>query len=119
MTVGSPAPAIAGVRPDGSRVSVELDGSGGSDESGGSGGSELLLIFLTSECRECAGIWDRLTAGAEGAVLVVTPGPETESRRKVAERSASAGSQPLTVVMSSEVWHAFGITRAPWLVEVR
>ena len=71
------------------------------------------LLFLTSSCVGCRPVWSGL--GAErSAVLVVTPSPSTESARLVAEL-APAGVQ---VVMSSEGWHAYGVTLAPWAVEI-
>ena len=49
------------------------------------------------------------------ATLVLTPGPETESRRRVAQL---AGPVPHRVLMSGAAWHSYGITKAPWVVEI-
>lgn len=107
LRIGSPAPAVvAGIAPDGTAVNVALSGS------------EVRLVFLTSDCRECSRAWDRVATGTDKDMVVVTPGPETESRRRVAERLSSAEGQPVTVVMSSQAWHTFGVSRAPWLIEI-
>jgi hypothetical protein len=44
----------------------------------------------------------------------VTPSPSTESAKQV-DALAPAG---MEVLMSSEAWHAFSITAAPWYVVV-
>lgn len=108
---GSPAPAISGVSPNGSPVGVETNVA------------NLRLVFLTAECKECQESWRRLSAEPSAATIVVTPGPETESSRRIADMSRSkppitAPGQPLRVVMSSATWHAYGVTKAPWRVEI-
>ncbi len=53
-----------------------------------------------------------LPAVAGGCPLViVTPSPSTESRRRVAGLAPPS----VPVVMSSDAWHAYGVARAPWL----
>lgn len=99
--VSGPAPTLAGVRPDGSDVAVSPAAVGNLD-----------LLFLTSDCRECRGSW---SSARRPDVVIVTPDPSTDSPRAV-DRVAPAGA---TVVMSSEAWHAYGVTRSPWKVEVR
>ena len=99
--VSGPAPALAGVRPDGSQVEVSPATL-----------ERLDLLFLTSDCRECRESWSSAT-GPD--VVIVTPDPSTDSPRAVS-RMAPPGSE---VVMSSEAWHAYGVTRSPWKVEVR
>jgi hypothetical protein len=47
--------------------------------------------------------------------VIVTPSPTTEDARAVAELAPEAG---IPVVMSSEVWHAYSVARAPWYVGV-
>ena len=94
-----PAPRIEGVTPGSERIALAFPDS------------DVDLLFLTSDCRECRECWGRLAGGN----VVVTPDPATDSRRSVA-KLAPAG---ITVVMSSNAWHAYGITKAPWLVEVR
>jgi hypothetical protein len=86
--------------PDGSLVQVDI--SNGRRE----------LLFLTSSCQPCRGVWASLSAASP--VVVVTPGPSTESRRAVA-RLAPEG---LLVVMSSTVWFAFAPGPAPWRVKL-
>lgn len=74
------------------------------------------MLFLTSSCRPCQAVWELLgEAGAlPGRLAVVTPGPATESRRRVA---AMAPAGP-TVVMSDQTWLAYGPGPAPWSVTV-
>jgi hypothetical protein len=105
---------VSGVLPDGS--STEADTANG----------RVSLLFLTSECRECKAAWRRALAGSAGTVIV-TPGPETESSRRVAKLSEGlsggqrGGPTPegaIRVVMSSSAWHAYGVTKAPWSVEI-
>lgn len=69
------------------------------------------LYFLTSSCQPCRPVW---AAVGDGAAVVVTPDPSTESRRKVAELAPDG----VTVVMSSEAWFAYGAGPAPWKVTV-
>ena len=93
------APAISGSTPAGEPIGLDL------------AGTDADLLFITSDCRECRSRWARVREGE----LIVTPDPSTESARSVA-RLAPAGA---TVIMSSRCWHDYGITKAPWLVEVR
>jgi hypothetical protein len=93
------APVIVGSTTSGESIELELSGS------------DTDVFFLTSDCKECRSCWGDLREGD----VVVTPDPSTESARSVA-RIAPAG---VTVVMSSRGWHDYGITKAPWLVEVR
>jgi hypothetical protein len=98
--LGASARDITGVDVNGRPVEVPL----GSGRSG--------VIFLTSSCPPCQAIWG--SASTDLALYLVTPSPTTESRRQVA-RLAPPG---VTVVMSSEAWHEYGVGRAPWLVVV-
>lgn len=66
------------------------------------------LLFLTSSCLPCRELW--ASAGAEA--VVITPSPTTESRRAIV-RLAGATTR---VVMSSDVWTAYAVTKAPWRV---
>lgn len=102
-----PAPEVVGVTPGGAPIAVDV-----SDD-------EVTLLFLTSDCKECKRCWERAAGAAktgEGALtIIITPDPATDSRRSVA-RQAPAGA---TVVMSSAAWHCYGVTKAPWRVQVR
>lgn len=98
--MAGPAPALAGFATDGSAVEVSPAEI-----------ADLDLLFLTSDCRECRDSWSSAAAG----VVIVTPDPATDSPRAVA-RLAPAGA---TVVMSSQAWHAYGVTKSPWRVQVR
>jgi len=85
-------------------------------------GAWVVVLFLTSSCYGCRVLWDGMarqspkTSPARGMppVVVVTPSPSTESARTV----AGLAPEGLTVVMSSDAWHAYGVTRAPWCVVV-
>jgi hypothetical protein len=99
--IGLPAAAVSGVRPDGTPISVEA------------GAGITVILFLTSSCYGCQPLWPGAGGAAAPAVLV-TPDPETESAAAVAAL-APAGT---LVVMSSPVWHACGVARAPWCVVV-
>ena len=104
LQVGSPAPAIRGVNPDGTPASVN------SEE------GEIRVLFLTSDCVECKAAWQRAGETSASTLVVVTPGPETDSRHRVSDLSATHG---VRVVMASDVWHAFGVSKAPWVVDVK
>jgi hypothetical protein len=114
--MGRPASGFAGVDPQGRQTTVVVDGeaTGARAPTGGTSKlNQLVLVFLTSSCQPCQLLWGGAAPLGDGVpTFIVTPSPSTESRRKVAELA------PLTVpvVMSSEAWHAYGVTRAPWLV---
>jgi hypothetical protein len=102
--VGQPAVDIAGTAPDGApaTAAVSVDWAGH-------------LFFLTSSCYGCRAVWDSLAhREVAGAVVVVTPSPSTESASEVAKLAPGG----VRVVMSSEGWHAYGVTGAPWVVEI-
>lgn len=73
-------------------------------------GASALLIFITTDCRECRDLWEsmRHSSPPEGLV-VVTPSPSTESRRRL------AGLLPpgVVAVMSSDAWFDYGVAKAP------
>ena len=94
-----PAPAISGSTPTAEPIDLEL------------ADADADLLFLTSDCKECRSRWARVREGD----VIVTPDPSTESARSVA-KLAPPGAK---VIMSSRGWHDYGITKAPWLVEVR
>ena len=81
------------------------------------GSGRTVLLFLTSSCYGCRPLWDSLRTGEtvdDARLVLVTPSLTTESSRDVAAL-APDGTE---VLMSSEAWHAFGITAAPWFVVV-
>ena len=98
----APSPSIEGVSPEGSPKTVRTDGR------------HVTLLFMTSDCKECRPAWASL-GGSWGDTVVITPGPETESRRRVAQLASAA---PDRVLMSSAAWHSYAVTKAPWVVEV-
>jgi hypothetical protein len=103
--VGTLAPPITGVTPDGRALSV--DGLG---EPVGP-----VLAFLTSSCQPCQPFWAELQPAIAGRqVVIVTPSPSMESRRAV----AALGRPERTTVMSSEAWNAYGVTASSWFVVV-
>jgi hypothetical protein len=73
----------------------------------------VALIFLTGSCKPCQAYWGPFTARAP--IALITPDPATEDRRRVAKL---AGGSPHPVVMSTEAWLAYGVTKAPWLVVI-
>jgi hypothetical protein len=101
--VGRPVRDFTGVDPSGKECDVQLSTRPGTSA----------LLFLTSSCQPCRALW--ATAGwadpAGPPVMIVTPSPSTESRRRVAQLAPPS----VPVVMSSDAWHAYGVTRAPWL----
>ena len=102
---GSPARPFAGVDPSSNRVEI----------SPAPGGGRICLLFLTTSCAPCQVLWNGARqAGPAHRVVVVTPGPETESRHKAAQ----LGGPELEVVMSSDGWIRYAVTAAPWLVIV-
>jgi hypothetical protein len=101
--IGEAAPAFEGVDPADRPVRVRP------------GEDRLALLFLTTSCEPCMGLWGEARSGDPiMPVVLVTPGPETESRRKTMELAPDG----LTVVMSGEAWSLYDVHRAPWLVVV-
>jgi hypothetical protein len=101
--VGTAAVAgLSGNSPAGAPMEVALEGG------------RRVLLFLTSSCHGCRPLWRGAAHKAGGRVILVTPSPSTESAWDVAGL-APAGCE---VLMSSEAWHAFGVTAAPWLAVV-
>lgn len=92
----APVAALHGVDAGGAPVAVEV------------GAGRHVLLFLTSSCLPCRELW--ASAGPDD--VVVTPSPTTESRRAVGRLAASN----TKVVMSSEAWNAYSVTKAPWRV---
>ena len=90
--------AIEGVRPDGSRVSIDLHG-------------RRLVAFLTSSCQGCAWWWghlDKAPSGVPELAAVVTPDPSLESARAVSQLAP----QGVSVVMSSDTWNRFSVRQS-------
>jgi hypothetical protein len=84
-------------------------------------GAPQLIAFLTGGCTTCQLFWAGFadphataTALAGLPVVVVTPGPGTESRRGIAARVVDG----MEVIMSTEAWIAYGVTGAPWFALV-
>jgi hypothetical protein len=108
--VGRLATAVRGTGPDGAPVEMAVDKG------------QIVLFFLTTGCLGCRIIWQGLAAGAASRpwaaprIAVITPDPSTESARTVASLAPTGGGVP--VVMSSETWHAYHVTGAPWWVVV-
>jgi hypothetical protein len=108
--LGTPARDLHGTAPDGKPVEVAVDRQ------------SVVLLFLTSSCFGCRVLWEGMAASVHQVpspemaprVVVVTPSPSTESARQV----AALASEGIEVVMSSDAWHAYGVTGAPWCVVV-
>ena len=105
-----PAPAIAGLTPDGDARAVAVDNSD----------RLTLLGFLSSGCQSCAAFWDALQRPDElglpetTRVVIVTKGPELEITHQV--RSLTTGRVP--VVMSTDGWHDYQVPGSPFFVLV-
>jgi hypothetical protein len=98
-----------------------LDVTGGAAGRSWEIGAPHVVAFLTGGCTTCQLFWagfadPAATSAALGdrPVVVVTPGPGTESRRGIAARVTDG----LEVIMSTEAWIAYGVTGAPWFVHV-
>jgi hypothetical protein len=104
--LGSPVADLQGTRPDGTSVEVAMDGR------------RVVLFFLTSSCYGCRALWDGFAARPrrpeDASVVLVTPSASTESAKKVVELDPGG----LAVVMSSDAWHTYGVTSAPWCIVV-
>jgi hypothetical protein len=107
--IASRGAGVSGVRPDGTVIEAAV------------GSGTAALLFLTGGCYGCRTLWDgarAVDASEPGVVppfqlLIVTPSPSTEDARVVADLAPATG---IPVVMSSEVWHAYRVARAPWYV---
>jgi hypothetical protein len=105
--VGSPATDLSGVGPEGTPMEIEL------------ADSSAVLLFLTGSCYGCRPLWvgaaERYHDGSpHPSVVIVTPSPSTESAQAV----AALATGETRVLMSSEAWHAYRVTKAPWCVQV-
>jgi hypothetical protein len=99
---------VTGQTPDGDAVSV----------SALAGEVPLLLVFLSSGCTTCAGIWSGL--GSHAALVpgvrpvVVTKGPEQEITAEVRRRAPGG----VPVVMSTQAWIDYEVPGSPFFVLV-
>jgi len=108
--VGTPAAALCGATPDGAPTEMALDGP------------PVALLFLTSSCYGCQVLWEGIATSVRPvgdptvhpSIVVVTPSASTESARRIAALASGA----VEVVMSSDSWHAYDVTKAPWYVMV-
>ncbi len=107
--LGRPAPPIEGVSPSGEARSLSLVAG------------RSVVVFLTVGCAECAALWPELGTLASAArpagrrLVVVTPGPGTESARRVAALVPAGVDE---VVMGDGAWFAWHAAAAPWCVVV-
>lgn len=108
--IGTRGANLSGVRPDGTAIEVAVTDA------------PAAILFLTGGCYGCRVLWEgaRAAGGRAAApclppLVIVTPSPTTEDARVVASLSPDAG---IAVIMSSEVWHAYRVVRAPWYVGV-
>ncbi len=108
--IGDAPDHIAGVTPAGAQTSIALRGSRG----------HTLLAFLSSGCRSCHGIWQRLAEGSPAddlpidRVVVVAKSPDDESVSAVADLAPPNA----TTVMSSDAWKAFAVPYTPYFALV-
>ena len=78
-------------------------------------GARHILVFMTTTCQTCGDLWETLAGrGPWPGLTVVTPGPESESRRAVEARTGPT----VRAVMSNEVWFAYEPGPAPWMITV-
>jgi hypothetical protein len=115
--VGTPAAALGGG-----------DAAGAARDIVWRPGARHLVAFLTSSCAPCQALWPGLSergisepglsdgglAIGGARLVIVTPDPSMESRRRIAEL-APAGAD---VVMSSRAWFDYGVAEAPWFALV-
>lgn len=84
------------------------------------GKDRTLLAFLSSGCMSCIGLWEELGAGnpvaglADTRLVVVTKGPEAESQSRLEELAPKG----VTVIQTTEAWHAYGVPVSPYFVLV-
>lgn len=108
--LGSDAPSdVSGETLKGSAVHVGVSGTEG----------RTLLAFLSSGCTACIGLWNDLRGDATAGLgnvrlVVVTKGPEDESRSRL-EELAPPG---VTVVQTTQAWHDYGVPVTPYFVLV-
>jgi hypothetical protein len=105
LAVGATAPDIRGESPAGEPIAVDV------------GAGATVLVFLTSDCQECRGLWRGMATGVppgNARVVLVTTDASTQSRRDL-EGVLPPGQ---VAVMSSAAWHAYGMTKAPWTAVV-
>lgn len=100
---------IAGVRPDGSTVTLRIEESK----------DVTLLLFLSADCLGCQDLWhgtaELRRALPEGVgTVIVTRGPEYEDARAIAELAPP----DVTTVMSSAAYGDYRVGGAPFLVVV-
>jgi len=106
---------LAGVTPDDDAVVVGVSGTA----------NDTLLAFLSSGCLTCAPFWETIASGRPlglpggTRLVVVTKGPEDESRSGVGKVAAGVSAAGVTVVMSTEAWEAYGVPGSPYFVHVK
>lgn len=105
---GRRARDLAGESPDGGAVAVRV-----SDVD-----QDTVLLFLSSDCATCANFWETLAAGQmplppDTRLVVVTKGPDRESRAAVAAFDA-----PVPVVMSDDAWGDHDVPGSPYVLLV-
>lgn len=121
---GAPAPRPRpGLRPSGGDAS-DLTGvslSGSAIHVGVANRKEdTLLAFLSSGCMSCVALWEELGQGdptdemEDTRLVVVTKGPEAESRSRLDELAPDR----VTVIQTTEAWHDYGVPVSPYFILV-
>jgi hypothetical protein len=115
-----PRPSLRPSSGDGSDLSG-LSLSGSAVQVGVANGKEhTLLAFLSSGCMSCVALWQELGEGdptdemQDTRLVVVTKGPEAESRSRL-EELAPGG---ITVIQTTEAWHDYGVPVSPYFILV-
>ncbi|MBV9660007.1 MAG: hypothetical protein JO337_02505 [Acidimicrobiales bacterium] len=97
---GESAPPIRGTDLDGAPAEL-IPGPG-----------RTVVLFMTSTCRSCRPVWESFATHPD--VVVVTPDPATENRRKLRRLAGDRR----RVIMSSAAWLDYVTGPAPWTVIV-
>jgi hypothetical protein len=82
------------------------------------GERSTLLLFLTSSCTTCAGLWSAAGVRARelgDARLVIVTKDEDDERPALLRRLAPRGVQ---LVMSTEIWARWGVSVAPYALHL-
>ena len=102
-----PATDLAGVRPDGTPVVIDLAAAS----------RPVLMVFLTTECDGCDQFWRGLSDPPPDVdAVVVTRGPGAVASLDVA--NLASGLSRVPVVMSDAAWSDYRVTGYPFLVLV-
>jgi hypothetical protein len=94
--------SLTGVTPAGDAITIPLTGARG----------HSLLAFLSTGCSSCLPFWDGLgqKIESEARLVVVTKGPDRESRTDIARLSVPS----VPTLMSTDAWNTFQVPASPY-----